>query len=319
MNSGGFTDLRLNRGRQGEESFWPSFTDIMTVIVMIFLLAMVTLLLRNMDLLQQLRSSLAAERSAAEQAQSTSDKNWRLKQKLTQLEKEASIIRMRLMDLGEEHNQTRDRLQQSLDTNSSLQTEIDRITMNNARLRADKTELLANRAELERRQQSLQDELDRRAAGLASLQSQQQQKEEELASLRQRFREQQDELGAIRSSQAAQREHVRQLEQEYAVLEKRYNRLVRPARSPEGKHVVQVRYRKQDGRLLVQMKAPADAGFSPLSEEELHRRLEKIHGQHPGDLYVKIIFPDESGLSYTEAWNLTESLLRRYDYYYQEP
>ncbi len=46
----GFVDLRLNRQEgQNQDSFWPSFTDIMTVIVMIFLIAMVILLLRTKD------------------------------------------------------------------------------------------------------------------------------------------------------------------------------------------------------------------------------------------------------------------------------
>ena len=38
-----FIDLRS--GNLSSESFWPSFTDIMTVVVMIFLIAMVVLLL----------------------------------------------------------------------------------------------------------------------------------------------------------------------------------------------------------------------------------------------------------------------------------
>ena len=39
----GFVDLRLNGqdNQLQEEGFWPSFTDIMTVVVMIFMMAMV--------------------------------------------------------------------------------------------------------------------------------------------------------------------------------------------------------------------------------------------------------------------------------------
>ena len=46
-----FVDLRS--GDLSSESFWPSFTDIMTVIVMIFLIAMVVLLMRNMELVRE--------------------------------------------------------------------------------------------------------------------------------------------------------------------------------------------------------------------------------------------------------------------------
>jgi hypothetical protein len=34
-------------------------------------------------------------------------------------------------------------------------------------------------------------------------------------------------------------------------------------------------------------------------------------------LYVKIVIPDTSGLSYSEAWSFTNNILSRYDYYYQ--
>lgn len=331
--SGGFTDLRLNNGRQGEDSFWPSFTDIMTVIVMIFLLAMVTLLLKNMDLLQQLRSSLEAERSAALQIQSTSDTNLQLKQRLAQMEKESSIIRMRLMDLSEEHRQSVAELDKSRKSNSSMQARLEQLSAEKERLnagisqlRSDKTALLASKAELERQQEldrqarlALESRLDEQSTKLSTLQQQYQLSEEELATLRALFKEQEDELSSLKSSQSAQLGQFRQLEQEYASLEKKYNRLIRPARSAVGKHVVQVRYQKQGGKLLIQMKAPADEGFANVSEKRLHQRLTAIHGKHRKDLYIKIIFPDDSGLSYTEAWNLTEALLRRYDYYYREP
>ena len=62
-----FIDLRLNvQEGHNQESFWPSFTDIMTVVVMIFMIAMVVLLLRNIDLVNQLRATMSAEREAME-------------------------------------------------------------------------------------------------------------------------------------------------------------------------------------------------------------------------------------------------------------
>ena len=69
MPDNGFVDLRLNReGEDHNESFWPSFTDIMTVIVMIFLLAMIILLLKNTELVSKLQLTLEAERQATAQA-----------------------------------------------------------------------------------------------------------------------------------------------------------------------------------------------------------------------------------------------------------
>ena len=85
----GFVDLRLNTHTgPTEESFWPSFTDIMSVIVMIFLLAMVILLLKNMELVQQLRTTMAAERQFAQQAQTSAQEKKLLAQRLTSTEQE---------------------------------------------------------------------------------------------------------------------------------------------------------------------------------------------------------------------------------------
>ena len=98
----GFTDLRLNQGStQAEESFWPSFTDIMTVIVMIFMLAMVILLLRNMELLNQLRTTMEAEKQAAELARTTGEENATLEEKLAARDYEISQLRMQQLRMKE--------------------------------------------------------------------------------------------------------------------------------------------------------------------------------------------------------------------------
>ena len=79
-----------------------------------------------------------------------------------------------------------------------------------------------------------------------------------------------------------------------------------------------VRYRKVARTLHIEIKGPKDRDYQPVSGTELHKRLARLQQKHGKKLYVRIIFPDDSGLSYSEAWNLTESLLRLYDYYYQE-
>jgi hypothetical protein len=33
---------------------------------------------------------------------------------------------------------------------------------------------------------------------------------------------------------------------------------------------------------------------------------------------VKVIIPEDSGLSYNEAWTFTQDILTSYDYYYQD-
>ena len=54
----GYPDLRLNRSSSSTEtSLWPSFTDIMTVILMVFMLTMVVVIIKNADLIDQIRLS----------------------------------------------------------------------------------------------------------------------------------------------------------------------------------------------------------------------------------------------------------------------
>ncbi|MDH5757384.1 MAG: hypothetical protein OEZ55_12040, partial [Nitrospinota bacterium] len=53
-------DLRSNmRAEYTEDSVWPTFTDIMTVVLMIFMFTMVAVLLTNTDLARQLMAATA--------------------------------------------------------------------------------------------------------------------------------------------------------------------------------------------------------------------------------------------------------------------
>ena len=57
-NFDNFIDLRLNRRRQNDDSsLWPSFTDIMTVILMIFMLTMIVVIVKNANLAKELTVS----------------------------------------------------------------------------------------------------------------------------------------------------------------------------------------------------------------------------------------------------------------------
>jgi len=287
MSGGGFVDLRLNEQHAGDEGFWPSFTDIMTVIVMIFLLAMLTLMVKNMDLVHQLRSSLDAERAASAQARSTTHINSELNQRLQHLEEEAAMLRMRLMAQLAAMTQQRDI---SLDAKAALEQQ--------------QAALLQKQTAMEKKQADLTALLAQRLQQLNAQQQQYQLKEEE--------------MGKLKSQNITQLERLKKLELEYASLDKKYHHLIRPARSSLGKVVTMVRYHKQDGVLLIEVKGPKDAQYHPVNGTQLHKELTALQQKHGKKLYVRIVFPDDSGLSYTEAWNLTESLLRLYDYYYQE-
>ncbi|MDX8406702.1 MAG: hypothetical protein R8K50_11210 [Mariprofundus sp.] len=302
--SQGFVDLRLNGGHSGEEDFWPSFTDVMMVIVMIFLLAMVTLLVKNMDLVHQLRSSLDAERVATMQARSTTHINAELSQRLQRLEEEAAMLRLRLMNLGEEHGHSLALLKASKQENIQLKASL--ATVSGARDAA-----LSKKTMLEKRQTEL----------IASLQQREQELllgQQALEAQQQQYQQSQEDIANLKSSGETQMDRLNRLESEYASLEVKYNKLIRPARSTLGKHVVFVRYHKQEGHLVIAVKTSDETPYAIVSGIELHKKLDALQKKYGKKLYVRIVFPDDSGLSYTEAWNLTESLLNMYDYYYQE-
>ncbi|WP_167631623.1 hypothetical protein [Mariprofundus ferrooxydans] len=300
----GFVDLRLNGEHSGDESFWPSFTDIMMVIVLIFMLAMVTLLVKNMDLVHQLRTSLAAERAATMQAHSASDINARLNKRLQHLEEEAAMLRMRLIDLGEENSRSLAQLKNSEQENAQLKASLHSMTSERDAALSEKSVLETSRAELQSTLQQREQEL--------------QQRQQELAAQQQQYQLRLAEIASLKESNNTQLDRLSRLESEYATLESKYNKLIRPARSPLGKQVVLVRYHKQNGKLIMEIKSATDDAYATVSGVELHKRLDELQKKYGKKLYVRIIFPDDSGLSYSEAWNLTESLLRMYDYYYQE-
>src|SRR5210317_2242915 len=99
-------------GIAGENSFWPSFTDIMIVVTMIFLMATSLLVVRNWQLVAELQESIAAEQIAAQMIESTSLENATLEERLANAEQANSILRLRLMRKDEELETARTRIEQ---------------------------------------------------------------------------------------------------------------------------------------------------------------------------------------------------------------
>jgi len=152
----------------------------------------------------------------------------------------------------------------------------------------------------------------------ANLQERQLQALDELATSEQTRSEQALELAKLRQGFSLSTRQIDTLQGEYDELRVKYDKLIRPARSAKGKHVVTVRYRKENGRYLLRIRDTGEADYSVVSRKELYRRLAKLKDDHSGNLYVKLIIPDDSGLSYTEAWTFTMDILDKYDYYHQE-
>ncbi len=324
--NGGFVDLRLNRRETGgNESFWPSFTDIMTVVVMIFLIAMVVVLLRNMELVKELRATLQAEREAKAMAQAVGKEKQSISQQLQEALEQLRAADQRIAELEsrvsrlQEQNEIRaraiaDREQQI----KTLQDERNSLARQVAQLQLEKTSVerardiaLEARAQarealeqLQRRHQELKEDLSRRELQVTALQSKLQLQSRQLAQARQ-------------ERQEVEQKYL-QLAGDYDALKVRYDKLVRPARTARGHYLVEVRYYKRDGVPRIEWRAGGQGGFSAVSLEELEKRLAALKKQHEEGLYVKVILPKDNHLSFSEAWRFTNRLHKGYDYYYQE-
>ncbi len=110
---------------------------------------------------------------------------------------------------------------------------------------------------------------------------------------------------------------LRSLQGEYDSLDARYQKLLRPARSSKGKFVVSITYKKVGDTKVIRLKENPDGDYKTVNSDQLNKALAKLKTKHKEDLYLKIIIPNKSGLSYNEAWKFTSKLQRKYDYYHQ--
>lgn len=335
-----FVDLRLNRqDGQNQESFWPSFTDIMTVIVMIFVIAMVVLLLRNLELVNQLRATMEAERTAMELAKATGEEKESLALKLYTAENDISMLRMQLMQMEEEGQKQAGTIDLQHRDIATLQAEkevlqLQRDQLNaenfslNQRLSKSQAALVQQQQILAELQQTLrstesqliqfQAEIAATRSELKNLETDHAATQEQLRLLQQRYSTQ---TGDLLTSRVAERESGRQLSSlrsDFDRLKLKYDKLVRPARTPAGRYLVEVRYTKPADSIIVEYQTQDKEGYSPISQAALEKLLAELKQKQTNGLYIKVIFPENSGLTFTEAWELTSHLHGQYDYYFQE-
>ena len=335
----GFIDLRLNvQEGHNQESFWPSFTDIMTVVVMIFMIAMVVLLLRNIELVNQLRSTMTAEREAMELARSTGEEKEHISLRLMAAENELSIRRMQQRELDEANREQKRLIISQTDLIARLKLETDTLTRSKEQLSSENISL-GQRLEranervqsLQQDQQNLQQDLSstrqqlesskRQLASMAhdvtSLQQLQETTRAQYDSLQQRLEQSTAELQQAKTAMHNSGFKLNSLQGEYDKLKVEYDKLFRPARSPEGRYLVIVRYSKANGNPQIEYTTDPLSGYETISREELEQRLSRLKAEKPNGLYIKVVFPENSGLAYNEAWKFTSELHARYDYYSQ--
>jgi len=80
------SNSQLENHNVTEESFWPSFSDIMMVIVMVFLLVTVAVILNNWALISKLTNSVEAHKAASSLADNRKAENQNLEKKLSSVE-----------------------------------------------------------------------------------------------------------------------------------------------------------------------------------------------------------------------------------------
>ncbi len=308
----GFIDLRQGSAAgAGTDTFWPSFTDIMMVIVMIFMIASTVLMLRNWDLVQELRTTIQAERQAEALARSMTETSATLEEQLAQVQHEKSELRMKLMRQTEINRSTSEHLSKQAQQILALQTEKQQLTAS--------LQQSARAAQLQVDQlEQLRAEKNQLAGAHATLQERVQQVLAELAQSEASSREQAAELAELQQYRSTTEQELVSLQGTYDELQVKYDKLVRPARSAAGKHVVSVRYWKDGADYYIMVKDMGEEEYRSVTREELERQLAKLKEKYPGSLYVKLIIPDDSGLSYSEAWGFTFSILEKYDYYHQK-
>ncbi|HHI76467.1 MAG TPA: hypothetical protein ENJ94_04760 [Gammaproteobacteria bacterium] len=333
MNDGGFTDLRVNpQEGQVNESFWPSFTDIMTTVVMIFLIAMVVLLVRNMELVKQLRATMEAERIAAELARATGEEKDSLATALHRTEEQLQQARLEILRLREKGVEREKVITDQIATINELLAQRDDLTQQAAQLKLGKQQLEARLRDQQARITTLTQSLKNRELELQASRSDVKNLQANIASLQESLRSSQEQSSRLQKALAARsqeleaaRQAAKTMERKYLVLvgdydnlKVKYDKLVRPARSAEGRHIVEVRYWKKDGKYHIAWHEGDEGEFQPISRRRLELVLSRLLKEHPNGLYVKVIFPENSGLSYNEAWEFTNHLHRKYDYYFRD-
>jgi len=313
----------LRRGRNADISLWPSFTDIMTVILMIFMLTMIVVIIKNSNLARQLIFRKAQEQKIQEALDTSLEAQAQLKIFITNLEEKLRTKEMEIILLGDEKKVMQSTLEAKLAQISALRSDMSAIEADVKTLETDlaaKTaEVAAKEKEKEKEKEQVRREFEEKIAAITEETKRQiEEFNRKFVALIQQLG-QKDELIVLLDAEKKDYElALAKQRKSYLVLEDKYHKLIRPSRSPLGKSVAAVQYSRVDGKYRVLFKNPDSQEFIQIDMAELHDRLEQLKNELRDKLYVKIIIPEKSGLSYNEAWNFTRNILSTYDYYYQE-
>lgn len=337
-----FTDLRVNGGeRSGEITLWPSFTDIMTVVLMIFMLTMVVVIIKNTTLGQALLRSEDQGRQIEALLQQSQAAQAELKTTLVDLQEKLSQKEMQIILLSDEAKI----LQQDLAGKTLLIAAVEgeaaefknkiivlQEAVATAEAEAAHARESASRASaaLEKKVAELTRQYDVRIAEIQSASekklaaltdakaSEIEEYNRRVLALLSQLKEKETVILSLGGQKQALELSLAKQRQDFSALEEKYIRLIRPARSPAGKMVATVSFQRQDGRHRIAFKGADTEKVETLTLDQLHQQLDALKKKWQDQLYVRIIIPENSGLTYNEAWTFTKDILSRYDYYYQD-
>lgn len=290
-----FVDLR--RGHLNSESFWPAFTDIMMVVVIIFLLTSMLLMVKNWELLDQLRNSMAAEEQAEKIIHDTSEEKATLEEQLAQTQNEVSMLRMQLMQESEQNNSL----------NIALEDKDKQIVI-----------VLSDNEQLKNLVNKNENQISRLSSQISAMEANLSQLSIDIEQKQQAIEDERQKIIIITQDRDTQSRKLASLEDDFGSLKIKYDKLVRPARSAKGKYVVSVNFERIKGKERIRFKDSGDKNYSVITDKQLQSKLAKLKKKYPKKLYIKIVIPKESGLTYNEAWTFMKGLLHKYDYYYHE-
>jgi len=210
----GFVDLRVSptvSGRSDEDSVWPSFTDIMTVVVLIFLVALVIILMRNTELVGQLRESVS-------QTETMTTQRGEMEMRIAALGDEVVRLRSVLAQTEAERSAAEETIVLKESEISALLDDVGALQKVREALAAEKAGLTEELAAVEDDRQQLSTEKAALSEELAGVTSEREQLSEEKAALLTTQQELEGELAALEQDRTALQGVKESLQAEVAEL-----------------------------------------------------------------------------------------------------
>ena len=89
-------------------------------------------------------------------------------------------------------------------------------------------------------------------------------------------------------------------------------------RSPVGRHYVEVKYWKRNDLFYLSWRENRSGAYEEVTRTELMKRLQKLKESKENGLYIRVVFPEDAGLTFKEAFELTNKLHKEFDYYFMD-